>query len=495
MLITRKHKSKERWFDFPQSNYTISLLYPIDFDTMVLSFNQTLSTIETNGGTDSPSNLHWYPFVPGQCPPTYSIILQGFCAPLIIIISTVLNSLIAVVLLQKHLRSPTNILLLAIALYDTLTGLFPFPAYIFVYTFRQCNDYIPYNYGWFHRISHDVLPFIFHTCSIWVTVVLAIQRYVYVCYSDKAKRWCTVPMALKAIACVNILALIVAIPMFIEGTFKPQTVRSLLDQKKVFNACTVIDYSEDPKYSTLFSVYSLIRALIINVGPCTLLVILNAILVRRMKEAKKNRDKLIRRRSYEARTQEQTNVTFMLITVVTMFLIVEIPMALYLIISGILRAMKSDFLANFLRFAVQLLNFAVLLSYPINFFIYCRMSRAFRDAFTKLVCPSCIRIRQQRLQSIATPLIGKQCAPMTNMDQLELNHTAIETKSSNIEKLPLPSVILNSTTKKTCMPACNSLDYPINNDIKQTSVRSFGKPSVSFGDDVTQVTNTQLMDL
>jgi hypothetical protein len=135
---------------------------------MAVSSNQTISTIETNNVMILENNLHWYPFYPGRCPPLYHIILQGVCAPLIIIISTVLNSLIAVVLLQKQLRSPTNILLLAIALYDTLTGLFPFPAYIFVFTFQQCHDYMPYNYGWFHRINHDVLPFIFHTCSIWV---------------------------------------------------------------------------------------------------------------------------------------------------------------------------------------------------------------------------------------------------------------------------------------------------------------------------------------
>ena len=120
-------------------------------------------------------------------------------------------------------------------------------------------------------------------------------------------------MALKAIACVNILALIVAIPMFIEGTFHAQPVESLLDRRKIFNACVVRDYSEHPKYSTLYSIYSLVRALLINVGSCTILVILNYILVERMKEAKQNRDKLMRRRSYEVRAQEQTNVTFMLV--------------------------------------------------------------------------------------------------------------------------------------------------------------------------------------
>lgn len=120
-------------------------------------------------------------------------------------------------------------------------------------------------------------------------------------------------MTLKAIACVNVLAFIVAIPMFLEGTFHAVVVHSLHDPRKTYEACTVRDYSEDERYRTLFSIYSLARALLINVGPCTILVILNAILVERMKEAKQNREKLMKRRSYEVRSQEQSNVTFMLV--------------------------------------------------------------------------------------------------------------------------------------------------------------------------------------
>jgi hypothetical protein len=158
-----------RWLDFAGSDQkNLSLLYSVEFESMSLTNNQSLDKVNSPGLLAPPTHLHWYPFGTVQCPPSYYVFLQGVFAPLMIIVSTVLNSLIAVVLLQKQLRTPTNILLLAIALYDTLTGLFPFPAYIFVFTFRQCNDYIPYNYGWFHRISHDVLPFIFHTCSIWV---------------------------------------------------------------------------------------------------------------------------------------------------------------------------------------------------------------------------------------------------------------------------------------------------------------------------------------
>jgi len=35
------------------------------------------------------------------------------------------------------------------------------------------------------------------------------------------------------------------------------------------------------------------------------------------------------------------------------------------------------------------LNLFILLSYPLNFFIYCAMSRQFRDAFRELCCLCC----------------------------------------------------------------------------------------------------------
>lgn len=101
--------------------------------------------------------------------------------------------------------------------------------------------------------------------------------------------------------------------MFVEGKLYPYPVQSLIYPNKIFNACIARDYSVDPRYQTFFWIYGLIRAVLINFSPCTILVILNTILVKRMKEAKQNRDKLIRRRSYEARAQEQTNVTLMLV--------------------------------------------------------------------------------------------------------------------------------------------------------------------------------------
>jgi hypothetical protein len=168
-------------------------------------------------------------------------------------------------------------------------------------------------------------------------------------------------------------------------------------------------------------------------------------------------------------------------------------MALYIIVSAILKLIQSDFLSNILRFAVQILNFAVLLSYPINFFIYCRMSRAFRDAFTKLLCPSLIGARQERLQSLAAPLIGKQGHTTANNDQYELNHTIIEMKSPNMEINQASSVIFSGTTNELTM---TSLTPRTSADLNRNSTGTIEKsPHVSFGDDGNQSTNTKLTHL
>ena len=136
----------------------------------------------------------------------------------------------------------------------------------------------------------------------------------------------------------------------------------------------------------------------------------------------------------------------------TIFLIVEIPMALYIIMQSTLAFFESDFMSQHLKFAVHLLNFAVLLSYPINFFIYCRMSRVFRDAFKALVCPPFLRIRSQHLQSFATSLIPKKSGAVTNTERLEFNDAYAEMKTLNNKKLLSLSfgksnVISNKTDK------------------------------------------------
>lgn len=163
-------------------------------------------------------------------------------------------------------------------------------------------------------------------------------------------------------------------------------------------------------------------------------------------------------------------------------------MAIHIIVYGIAQLFQWHFLDDFLRFAAQLLNFAVLLSYPINFFIYCRMSRAFRDAFTKLLCPSLIGSREQRLQSMATPLLSKTTVTnATTTTPLSVaNHEQLELKNTNLDNtIGLnSSVIINSTANALTISSLNH-----SNNRHSSGLR------VSFDDEENHSNNTKYTNL
>jgi len=67
-------------------------------------------------------------------PIEYALIMFGYLMPFIIVITLVANTLVIIVLSQRHMRTPTNLVLLAMTISDLLTLLFPAPWYFYMYT-------------------------------------------------------------------------------------------------------------------------------------------------------------------------------------------------------------------------------------------------------------------------------------------------------------------------------------------------------------------------
>lgn len=135
-----------------------------------------------------------------------------------------------------------------------------------------------------------------------------------------------------------------------------------------------------------YTVYFLFRILFVHLIPCVSLIVLNLLLFKAMKQAQIKREKLFREnRKKECKKLRDANcTTFMLIVVVTVFLTVEIPLAVITalhIISSLVYEFLDYQIANlFILFA----NFFLVVSYPINFAIYCGMSRQFRETFKEI---------------------------------------------------------------------------------------------------------------
>ena len=74
------------------------------------------------------------------------------------------------------MRSATNMILVAMAQSDLLTGIWPLPGYLYFYTLQHAVEYVPHGWCFVYHCLTEYLPTICHTASVWLTVGLAVHR-------------------------------------------------------------------------------------------------------------------------------------------------------------------------------------------------------------------------------------------------------------------------------------------------------------------------------
>jgi len=131
---------------------------------------------------DRPRDSQRDPFRLDKVP--YDALINGYVVPLLVVVIVVCNLLVCIVLFRPNMRSATNAVLVAIAFSDSLTGFWPLPVYIRFFTVGKREDWLPYSWCYAYFCLIDYLPTVFHTASIWLTVLLAAQRYACVCRGD-----------------------------------------------------------------------------------------------------------------------------------------------------------------------------------------------------------------------------------------------------------------------------------------------------------------------
>ncbi|XP_063710031.1 sex peptide receptor [Culicoides brevitarsis] len=316
-----------------------------------------------------------------------SVIFYGYFFPILLLITVVANSLIVVVLSRRNMASPTNSVLMAMAICDLLTVLFPAPGILYMYTFG--NHYKPiapaaWCYLW--NAFNEILPALYHTASIWLTLALAVQRYIYVCHPQVARVYCTLESTQRYIAYILVAAALHQSTRFFDRSYEVYPIEWNSNQVDVCHIETAKWIGDTISEDIYFTSYYLFRVIFVHLLPCFSLVILNIFLFKAMKQAQEKREKLFREnRKKECKKLRDANcTTLMLIVIVSAFLIVEIPLAvitaLHIISSLYFEFLNYEIANLFILFA----NFSLVVSYPINFAIYCGMSRQFRETFKEI---------------------------------------------------------------------------------------------------------------
>lgn len=139
-----------------------------------------------------------------------------------------------------------------------------------------------------------------------------------------------------------------------------------------------------------FPCYYGFRIVFVHVVPCIALVILNLFLFHALRVAQKRRELLLRESSKNLeretrRLRDSNSTTVMLIVVVTVFLATEIPLAVISVLHVAQNALDLNIVDyDTLNTTILITNFLIMLSYPVNFGIYCGMSHQFRETFKDL---------------------------------------------------------------------------------------------------------------
>lgn len=220
-----------------------------------------------------------------------------------------------------------------------------------------------------------------HTVAMWLTVVLAVFRYVVVCHHVHGPTLCNIYRARMAVVAVVFMSVLLCLPTFV--LYRPG-----VDEKTsvnwVFHNYFVTQLYLDINF-WLFGV-------VLKVFPCILLSLLSLLLILAMRRAGRNRLRLrsavARRGSERCLDSDQNRTTWMLVAVVLSFVAAELPQGIIALLSGVYNELFDDVYVPL----GDIWDILVLVNSAVNFVLYCTMSRQYRTTFKQIFFPrGCIK--------------------------------------------------------------------------------------------------------
>ncbi|XP_003746589.1 sex peptide receptor-like [Galendromus occidentalis] len=341
--------------------------------------------------------------------------IHGYLALVVCVLGIIANILNVAVLSRKNMISPTNCILIGLAVADMLVMCFYLPYCIMEFITEREQDCLIDGVMVACRSYPAVLytlicsnaTVVFHTVSTWLTVALAIFRWMAVAFPSHSRQLCSMKRAKIAIGLTYVGTFIACVPNYFSFT-----VHDVL-AKGIGSGDTMVSYRVDfaeLKYGEgirkfNFWTYSVLMKLI----PCLALTILSTALVRALCEAEDRRRRLKGRApnpdgasSHNQRSADRT--TRMLLAVLLLFIVTEFPAGVLSLLSGI----DPDFFESYVRVG-DIFDILALINSSVNFILYCTMSRQFRKTFALLFTPRWLKKWAPVMATEANATIATTC--------------------------------------------------------------------------------------
>ncbi|KAK2143051.1 hypothetical protein LSH36_883g00062 [Paralvinella palmiformis] len=293
--------------------------------------------------------------------------------PIIIVIGLTGNTLTMIVLSHNKMLTSTNVFLTALSVSDIIKLLNDTLYFLVSILLRRHplagNRMLGCMYPFSHYVFNESV-----CVSAWLTVSVAVERYISVCHATKARVVCTIHRARIISALVFVSMSLVAVP----SAFRYKGVRH---RDVATNATTFsIELSALGRNRRFMTVYTWIQNLFRSIIPLFVLIVLNALIIQALRQE----------RISGKRMSARNRITLMLIVVILVFIICIFPDAIMSTVFGFGYVDESSLVKGIREFTDVLLS----LNSAVNFMIYCFCSRSFRTTSREIFCQRFVNSRQ-----------------------------------------------------------------------------------------------------
>ena len=306
----------------------------------------------------------------------YSFIINTVFVGTLVVFGVIGNIFAFVVFWKESIKSSTLFLFQCLSLIDSALLLTVLP----VYSMESFVDYTGWLQGYW-AIYPYVLAYLMplaltaQTATIWVTVLVAVTRYIAICLPLRASRWCTVSKAKKQLAFVLLSAVLFDIPRFIYVHVEYDT----YDNGTTYTA--KVSYSGLLTNKLYNIVHDNILYFIFNLAlPVFILMLLNIRMILALKAFRRTRMEM-----QSVGQQQDNNITFVLIIVVTVFIICQVPALINRVMWNVAPD-ETRQCGGFQYYLHHIANMLVIFNSAINFVIYVLFNKRFRHVLIQTVC-------------------------------------------------------------------------------------------------------------
>ena len=307
----------------------------------------------------------------------------------IIVVGIIGNILTVVVFWKGNFKSSTSFLFLSLSLIDSVFLIAVFPMY-------SVEAFVKYTGCWLQGL-YSVKPFLTvygsfivtttKTATVWVTVLVAMNRYIIVCRPLRASQWCTISKVKIQLAVVLLLAFVCNIPILFKCRVK------YYSSNNGTSYAIGVDWGVRHRWSLFYDVYDQILRFVLWTGvPLCILTLLTIRLITAMKAHRRMQQEM-----NSLHNQPDSNMTFALVMVVVVFIVCQVPN----VVVGILWTVvpiEMWYDIDVLFIVCDITNTLVILNSAVNFAIYILANKRFREVLTKNIC----RRRTSTARRVAT---------------------------------------------------------------------------------------------